>query len=75
MQHDIISNALRSIAQKEGITEAEVKKEIALAISCAIKSDDPEIRKFWKNMPFSGDEPTIEEIIDYIIMDLFKQNH
>jgi hypothetical protein len=75
MQHEIITNALRTIAQNEGITEEEVRSEIALAISYALKSDDPKVQNFWKDIPCEGDAPTVEEIINYIIVELLLQGN
>jgi hypothetical protein len=75
MQHEIITNALRTIAQNEGITEEEVRNEIALASSYALKSDDPKVQNFWKNIPCEGDAPTVEEIINYIIVELLIQGN
>jgi hypothetical protein len=46
MQYEIITNALRTIAQNEGITEEEERSEIAPAISYALKSDDPKVQNF-----------------------------
>lgn len=65
-----ISEYLRIIARKEGITENEVREEIAFAISLALKSKDPQIQNFWRNIPCNGESPTIEEIIDYVVTEL-----
>lgn len=62
-----ISEHLRTIAQQEGITENEVRNEIAYAVSLALKSKDPKIQNFWKMIPCEGESPTIEEIIDFIV--------
>lgn len=65
-----ITDSLRQIAKKEGISEEEVRKEIAYAVSLALKSNDPKIQSFWKDIPCEGDSPTIEEVIDHIILNL-----
>ena len=44
---DKISEHLRTIAEKEGISEREVRNEIAYAVSLALKSSDPQIQNFW----------------------------
>ncbi len=62
-----ISEHLRTIAEKEQITEREVRNEIAHAVSLALKSSDPKIQNFWKKVPCEGASPTIEEIIDFIV--------
>ncbi len=68
-----ISECLRIIAKKEGIAEEDVRNEIALAVSLALKNNDPQIQNFWKNVPCDGESPTIEEIIDYIITQIAAQ--
>lgn len=65
-----ITDSFRQIAKKEGISEEEVRKEIAYAVSLALKSNDPKIQSFWKDIPCEGDSPTIEEVIDHIILNL-----
>lgn len=69
MKHDRkrkIEQSLNIIAAREGITEDDVRDGIALAISCALKSSDPEIQHFWQNIPCEGNAPTIEKIINFL---------
>lgn len=68
-----IEKSLQIIAQKEGITTEEVRKEIALAISYALKSNDKDMQYFWKDIPCEGPTPTIEEIIDFLAEQIAKQ--
>lgn len=78
MQHDKekrIEQCLKIIAKKEGISESKVKDEIALAISYALKSNDPKIQNFWQNIPCEGTSPTIEEIIAFLAERLSHQEH
>lgn len=70
---EMISKHLREIAKKEGITENAVRNEIALAVSLALKSSNPQIQNFWKEIPCDGEPPTIEEIIDYIVIGIQSQ--
>ncbi len=69
-----IEHNLEIIAKKEGISAEEVKTEIGRAISYALKSNDPDIQKFWKNIPCAGETPTVEEIIAYLAEQLSKPN-
>ncbi len=75
MKHEKITDSLRQIAREEGITEEEVRNEIALAISYALKSNDPNIQNFWKDIPCEGDSPTVEEIVEYLIIALSGPKH
>lgn len=67
-QTPLITNALKVLAKKEGITEEEVRQKFALAISLALKSKDTDWQLFWNNIPCNGETPTIDEIIDYLIL-------
>lgn len=69
-----IEKNLEIIAKKEGISAEEVKTEIGRAISYALKNNDPEIQKFWKNIPCEGESPTVEEIIAYLAEQLSNPN-
>ena len=35
-----------------------------------MKNDDPQVQEFWKQIPTAGDSPTVEEVINYIILKL-----
>ena len=70
---NIIKNNLEKIAKSEGITTDEVRQEIAFAISYALKSDNPKVQNFWKDIPCEGDTPTVDEVIDYIATQLIKE--
>lgn len=69
-----IEASLRQIAKIEEISEEEVRKEIAYAVSLALKSSDPKVQNFRKNIPCEGDSPTIEEVIDHIILNLPQES-
>lgn len=71
---NILLNSLKKIARSEGITTEEVRHNIALAISHALKSNDPKIQLFWKNIPCKGEAPTIEEITNYIAIQFADKN-
>ena len=70
----IIKSNLEKIAKSEGITTDEVRQEIALAISYALKSDDPKVQNFWRNIPCEGDSPTVDEVIDFLAAQLANKN-
>lgn len=71
---NIIKRSFEKIAKSEGITTDEVRNEIALAISYALKSDNPKVQNFWKNIPCEGDTPTVDEVINYIATQLANEN-
>lgn len=73
INEDIIQKNLEEIAEKEGFPVEKIKEDILFAISIAMKSDDPQILEFWKSIPCEGDSPTVEETINYFIVNLPKK--
>ncbi len=63
MDSKITERALEKVAQKEGISVEEVKREIAMAIAAAYSNPDPKIQRRWNDIPCKGDVPTPEEVI------------
>ncbi len=61
-----VKNALQKIADREGITVSEVRKEIQLAIDEGMKSTDKSVQAYWSKIPCKGTKPTPEEVINYI---------
>lgn len=66
----IIEASLNKIAEAEGISVEDVRQEIALAISCALKSDNAEMKMLWKSIPTENTSPTVDEVIDYLVVKL-----
>jgi len=66
MANKKIESALRKIAKNNGVSEAEVRREIELAIEDARENPDPGIQAFWKGVPRKGDKPTVEDVIAHI---------
>lgn len=58
--------ALKKLAQREGVSEETVRREIEVAITEAMKSSEPQAQAFWKAIPHKGEQPTPEEVIAYI---------
>ena len=64
---------IRQIAKKHGITTAEVKREMRLAIQEAMKSTDPVTREHWNVLSPNGKEPTIEQFLTYMVGQISRQ--
>jgi hypothetical protein len=75
MQNDNIDELLRKIAQNEGLDKKEIRNEISLAISFALKSKDPALQNFWENIPSPNGTPTVDEIVDYLIVKMAEQEN
>jgi len=58
--------AIEKVAQKHGISVAEVRKEMELAIEAAMANPDHTAKEFWDKYIKSGRRPTPEEFIVYI---------
>lgn len=58
--------AIARIARDKGMSEAEVRREMELAIAEGMKSTDPDVIAQWKVIPHKGDMPTPDELIAYM---------
>lgn len=56
---------IAQVAQKHGVTEAEVRRDMTEVIVEARKAaqNDPVARELWRACPCAGDIPTPEEFI------------
>ncbi len=71
MEHkEQLENALKKIIKKEGLDEITIRKKIAFAISLALKSNNINQQDFLSKIPCKGNSPTIDEITDYLIIEL-----
>ena len=57
------------IAKEHGITVAEIKKEIQVAIDCAYNDPEKTMQEqiVQARIPHSGETPTVEELIAHVI--------
>lgn len=58
---------LEKIASENRTTVEEVRRSIEEAIDEAVNNPDPAVRETWKHLPYKGDKPTVEEMLDYTI--------
>ena len=61
-----ISRSLKKIADRDGKSVDEVRRDIEQVISEAESNPDPKIQAFWSSVPSKGDKPTVEEVIAHI---------
>lgn len=54
---------LQRIAQQNNTTPEEVYKEMQIAIDAAFDNPDPEVRKNWEQIQYTGDRPIPEDVI------------
>ena len=55
--------AIRMIAQRNSITEQQVREEMELAIDSGYNNPDPSAQKYWKSTPFANRKPSPEEFM------------
>lgn len=54
---------LKQIAKANQTTPDDVYREMQIAIDAAFDNPDPEIRKNWEQIHYTGDRPTPEDVI------------
>ena len=62
-------NVFKEVAEKNGVTEEEVRREIEKSIAEACKDPDAPINKIGK-----GKVPTPEEVMEHVLKELEKAN-
>lgn len=60
-----IEIALAKTARKNGVTKEEIAQTIQGIIDKNYDSDNPNVRKIWRNMTPDGRKPTMEEFLEY----------
>lgn len=62
--------AMRKVAKLNGISEQELRDEIRYAISLAWLNGTKEEAEHQRKIPCGGEQPTPEELIEYIAVKL-----
>ena len=65
-------NIIRQIAKQNGVTPADVKREIENAIRIGMASSDPIAQAHWRRMSPNGTEPTVNELLKYLLSKTVK---
>lgn len=58
-----LQEILQKNAKQNNTTPEEVYKEMQIAIDAAFDNPDPQVRKNWEKIHFTGDRPTPEDVI------------
>lgn len=61
-----VNRVLAEIALKNGVSVAEVRKEIQAALDEGMKNPDPKVQAYWNSIPRKGDKPTLQEVITHL---------
>lgn len=65
--------ALRKVAEENGVSVEEVRREIQAIIDDLYNSDDPEIKSKWRSITETGQKPTVEQMIEYLTAKVTSQ--
>ena len=65
--------ALRKVAEENGVSVEEVRREIQAIIDDLYNSDDPEITNKWHSITETGQKPTVEQMIEYLTAKVTNQ--
>lgn len=58
-----VNKLLKNMAQKEGTSVEEIRKEMQKAIDAGFDNPDPAVRAKWTEMWGEGKKPTVDEFI------------
>lgn len=65
-QKIVAENAIRKIAERDGVSTEYVRKQMQIAMINGLCSTDPKVKAFWAAVPRESEVPTPEELIIYI---------
>ena len=65
--------ALRKVAEENGVSFEEVRREIQAIIDDLYNSDDLEIKNKWRSITETGQKPTVEQMIEYLTAKVTRQ--
>lgn len=74
MNQQIMDMVVARMAEEEGTSIAVIHHRIQDAINKAVSSDDLVIQREWKKIVCSDPNPSIQELIDYLIEQLQANN-
>lgn len=59
--------AIEKVAKVHGFGVEEIRTQMDFAIKEGINNPDLKVQKFWKQVPCSGERPTPEELIEFLM--------
>lgn len=68
-----VDKIMKTIGKQEGISAKEVEREIQIAIDSGFDNPDAKIRAAWEKVPFKGERPTTQEVVEYLCKEIKKQ--
>lgn len=72
---ECVENAIQTVAEREGVSVAQVRADMEEAILAAWNHPDPAVRAIWDSIPRAGKIPTPEELIAWGAQTLRTEHH
>lgn len=66
MKKKMFKKLLQAVGEAEGLSAEEIEREMQIAIDSGFDNPDVKIKKEWAKVPFKGERPTPQEVIEYI---------
>ena len=65
-----IQEAIKKTAIKYGVTPDDLIEDIKEAIQAGMASDNPTVKENWRKISKNGREPTVEEVIAFLALEV-----
>jgi len=62
-----VERAISRVAESNGTTSDDVRKNIMEMLEIGRNSTDPAVRAAWSKVPCRGDVPSVEDVMLYIL--------
>lgn len=62
-----LKKILKDIAVKNGVSAAQVRRDIQAALDEGWNSDDENVKAYWRKIPAKHGKPTLEEVILFMV--------
>ena len=63
---------MEKVAEKHGTTASEVYEEIQKVIDVGMHDQNEEVQKNWMKVPYEGEKPSPEELIQYLVGEILR---
>ena len=65
-----IKNVIKKVAKQHGVSCEQVRNDIKEAIRIGMASKDPIAKENWRKISKNGREPTVEEVIAFLALEV-----
>ncbi len=67
-----LDKIFKQIAIKNGVSVAQVRRDIQAALDEGWNSSDEKVRAYWRKIPAKHEKPTLEEVILFMVTECKK---